>query len=336
MRRRYYEEALELHRESVVVLSHCDTALHLTPGPGVPRDRVRKLRVRGDWGHVDLPRLLEAHVNCVFFAVYVHPEYKPYRALSRALELTERLLEEVEECGERMALVRSVGELERGLAEGRVCAVLALEGAEPVQDSLSLLRLFWRLGFRSMSLTWSQRNMLADGCWEQRTRGGLSRLGVEYVKEAERLGLILDVSHLSDAGFWDLVELTRKPIIASHSNCRALCDSPRNLTDEQIEAIAERGGIVGVNFAPGLLTGSRRATVDDVVRHVEHIVEVAGAEHAGIGADYDGIGSTPEGLEDVSKLPNLTARLLEEGFSDKEVRMILGGSFLRVFRAWWG
>lgn len=332
---RYYDEAVELHRESVVVLTHCDTILHLLPGPYVPKDKVRKLGVKSDFGHVDLPRLSEAHVNCVFFAVYVESVFKPERALRRALELMERFYSEVEESSDKVKLVKSFNDLKNGLQENKLCAVLSLEGAEPVQDSLLLLRMFKRLGIMSMSLTWSERNMLADGCWEQRTKGGLSNRGVRYVEEAENLGMILDVSHLSDVGFWDLIEVAKKPVIASHSNCRALCDTPRNLTDEQLRALAEKNGVIGVNFAPSFLTKSKEATLDDVVRHINHIVEIAGIDHVGLGTDYDGIWKTPIGLEDVSKLPNLTAKLIEQGYSDKELRKILGENFVRVMRTCW-
>jgi len=332
---KYYEEAIELHKENVIVLSHCDTILHLLPGIYVPRDKIRKLGVRSEFGHVDIPRLLEAHVNCVFFAVYVESVFKPERALRRALELMERFYSEVEECSSKVELVKNISGLEKNIKEGKLCAILSLEGAEPVQDSLLLLRMFKRLGIRCLSLTWNERNMLADGCREQRTKGGLTNRGVEYVKEAERLGIILDVSHLNDAGFWDLIELVKKPIIASHSNCRTLCDTPRNLTDEQLKALAEKGGVVGVNFAPNFLTKSKSATVDDVVRHINHIVEVTGVEHVGLGTDYDGIGSTPIDLEDVSKLPRLTAKLIEHGYSDEEIRKILGENFIRVMKQCW-
>ena len=335
MNDKYYEEALELHKENLVILSHCDTILHLLPGFYVPKDKVRKLGVRSNFGHVDLPRLLDAHVNCVFFAIYVESQFKPERALKRALELMEQFYSQVEEYSDKVKLVKSFRELEEGYKESKICAVLSLEGAEPVQDSLLLLRIFKRLGVRCMSLTWNERNMLADGCREQRTKGGLTNRGVEYVKEAERLGIILDVSHLNDAGFWDLIELVKKPIIASHSNCRTLCDTPRNLTDEQLKALAEKGGVVGVNFAPNFLTKSKSATVDDVVRHINHIVEVTGVEHVGLGTDYDGIGSTPIDLEDVSKLPRLTAKLIEHGYSDEEIRKILGENFIRVMKQCW-
>jgi len=332
---RYYEEAIELHKESVVVLAHCDTILHLLPGPHTPKDRVRKLGVKSDFGHVDLPRLLEVYVNCVFFAVYVESVFKPERALRRALELMERFYGEVEELSNKVKLVKSFNDLRTGLRENKLCAVLSLEGAEPVQDSLLLLRMFKRLGIMSMSLTWNERNMLADGCREQRTKGGLTNRGVRYVKEAESLGVILDVSHLNDASFWDLIEIVKKPVIASHSNCRALCETPRNLTDEQLRALAERNGVIGVNFAPSSLTKSERATLDDVVKHINHIVEVTGIDHVGLGTDYDGIGETPIDLEDVSKLPNLTARLIEQGYSDRELRKILGENFIRVMKTCW-
>jgi len=145
-----------------------------------------------------------------------------------------------------------------------------------------------------------------------------------------RLGMILDVSHLSDAGFWDVIDLFEGPIIASHSSCRALCATPRNLSDDQIRALADRGGVIGINFSPSFVKKGGRATVEDVAAHVLHVVEVAGIDHVGYGSDFDGISSTPEGLEDVTKLPCLTAKLLEAGLNEKEIRKIIGGNFLRI------
>jgi len=148
----------------------------------------------------------------------------------------------------------------------------------------------------------------------------------------DELGIIVDVSHLSESCFWDLVENHKKTIIASHSDCKALCNHPRNLTDEQLKAIAEKNGVIGINFYPRFLVKEGKATVDDLIKHIEHIEKTIGINHIGLGSDFDGIPSTPVGLEDVSKLPNLTAKLLEHGYSKKDIKKILGENFLRVIR----
>ncbi len=332
---KYYEEALEIHKESTIVLMHCDTILYLTEGPIVPKNKVRKLGIRSTHGHVDIPRLLDAFVNCVFFSIYVESVFKPERALRRALILLERFFEEADENSDKLVLFRSMKDLYKAISQNKICTVLSLEGAEPIQESIFLLRIFHRLGIRSIALTWNERNMLADGVWEQRTHGGLTRRGVEYVKEMEKLRILIDVSHLSDASFWDLIDIVHSPIIASHSNCRAICNVPRNLTDEQIEAIAKKGGVIGINFAPNFLVSKGKASIDDVVKHINHIVDLVGIDYVGLGTDFDGISSTPVGLEDVSKLPNLTSKLLEVGYSEKEIKKILGENILRVMKKLW-
>jgi membrane dipeptidase len=175
------------------------------------------------------------------------------------------------------------------------------------------------------------RSELADGASQNRTRGGLTTLGVEAAEEAQRLGIVMDVSHLSDAGFWDLIEIVKKPLIASHSSCRALCDHPRNLADDQVRAMADRGGVIGVNFAPNFIHPVK-ATVERVVDHIDHIVSLVGIDHVGLGSDFDGISTTPEGLEDVTRMPNVTKVLVDRGYSSSEVKKILGENHLRVFK----
>ena len=329
MNNKYFEEALSLHKETIIILAHCDTILHLIEGPMIKKEKVRKLNE--ERGHVNIPKLKKAYIDCVIFPIYVETFFKPERATERALCLMESFFREVEENANDIEIAKTKGDIKRIIEGGKICGILALEGAEPIQYHLNLLYMFYRLGVRCISLTWNERNMLADGVWENTARSGLTSRGITYVKEMEKLGVIIDVSHLSDSCFWSLIEIVSSPIIASHSNCRAICNSPRNLTDDQIKAIADKDGVIGINFAPSFLTNSGKASIDDVVKHIEHIVEIAGINHVGLGTDYDGISSTPNGLEDVSKLPNLTAKLLEYGYSEKEIKKILGLNFMRVF-----
>ncbi len=182
-----------------------------------------------------------------------------------------------------------------------------------------------------MGLTWNPSNALGDGALG-RQHGGLTDLGRSVLRRMEELGVVVDVSHLSEQSFWEALRSTRGPIIASHSNAAALHMHPRNLADEQLRAIAQRGGVVGVNFYAGFLGAP---TLDRVLDHIDHLAKVMGVDHAALGADYDGIPQAPAGLEDVSKLPNLTAGLQRRGYTTEQIHKILGGNALRVFRQVW-
>lgn len=314
----------ELHRDALVVDGHCDTLLRLwQTGAGLGERRQE--------GHLDLPRLRDGGVDVQVFACYIEPSFKPDRGLQRALQLVDFFHTQLDGCPD-LYLVREAGDLEAAGREGRVGAILAIEGGEGVGDHLAYLRTLYRLGVRLITLTWNQRNLIADGVGEERTGGGLSTFGVEVVREMNRLGMLVDVSHLSEPGFWHVVEVCRGPFVASHSCCWALCDHRRNLTDDQIRALARAGGVVGINFAPAFLSGEGTASWEDVLRHIEHVVELVGPDHVGLGSDYDGIPATPAGLEDVSRLPVLTRGMVERGYAEEDIRKILGGNFRRVIQ----
>ncbi|HEX6988154.1 MAG TPA: dipeptidase [Bacillota bacterium] len=319
--------ARALHREAVVVDAHCDTLMDLVAGR-------RRLGQRGPGGHVDLPRLREGGVSVQFFAHYIEPHYKPDRALRRFLELHDAFLREADANANSMAVVTSWSELEQALADGRLAAVVSIEGGEAIAGSLEVLRALHRLGVRAIGLTWNERNDIADGVGEAHSPGGLTRFGRQVVAEMNRLGMLVDVSHLSEPSFWDVLEVSSRPVIASHSNARAVCDHVRNLTDEQIRALSVNGGVMGLNFCPPFVH-PHRADVERVVDHALHVLDLVGPDHLGLGSDFDGIQETPAGLEDVTRLPRLTETLLRRGVDEDSVCKILGGNFLRVFRQVW-
>ncbi|HIE23705.1 MAG TPA: membrane dipeptidase [Candidatus Korarchaeota archaeon] len=328
------DEALNLHKECHVVDTHCDTlqALFNDIFPSITPLRVEEgLGKRSEKGHIDIPRLKEGGVDCQVFAIFISKTPNPPKALHRALNLVDVFYKECEKNSEDLSPTTSYKNILKAIESGKIAAMLSLEGGEALEADVSMLRIFHRLGIRMMSLTWNHRNQLADGVREERTRSGLTNLGVKVVDEMEELGIIIDVSHLSESCFWDLVEITDSPLIASHSNCRVLCDHPRNLTDRQIEAIADRGGVIGMNFYPKFLRKEGQASVSDVVDHMEHIINLVGIDHVGLGSDFDGISSTPVGLEDVSKMPNITIELVSRGYGREEIRKILGENHLRVF-----
>lgn len=322
------EEALALHRKYIVVDAHCDT-IH-----DVLRGR-RVLGEKSNIGHLDFPRMQEGGVGAQFFAAYIEPQYKPDRGVQRAIQLVDAIWGQVQAYPDQAAVALNRGDVEAIHATGKIAVIISIEGGEAVGDHLAHLRAMYRLGVRAMSLTWNQRNLLADGSWETRTRGGLTRLGVETVQEMNRLGMIVDVSHLSDAGFWDVMEVSNAPVLATHSNARALCDVPRNLTDDQIKALAQKGGVMGINFYPGFLDASGEADVKRLVDHIDHISSLVGPEHVGLGSDFDGIEKVPGGVPDVSQMPAVTRELLERGYKEHDIAGILGGNFLRVINQVW-
>ncbi len=328
------EEATNFVRSGPVVDAHCDTLLKIGAGTG------RHLGNRLSDVQVDLPRLAEAGVSAQFFACYVEPQHVTHRALERVIELIDVFYAEAAANPDRLLPATGPAGVAQAYRQGKVAGILAVEGGEALQGNLAVLRTLHRLGVRALTLTWNYRNALADGFEETRTGGGLSRFGVEVVKEMGRLGMMVDVSHLSETGFWQVMEEAKGPVVATHSNARAVCDHPRNLTDEQIKALAAKGGVMGLNsYGPFVQEGAGKdgpggqtvkATLDRLLDHADHVVSLVGFRSLGLGLDLDGIGATTEGLEDVLGLPRLAKGLLERGHEPEAVRAMLGGNFLRV------
>ena len=246
----YFDETdAELTRSIGIVDLHSDLPLALLKRRFERDDD----SLRSFW----LPRLRAGGVRVVVCAVYIDSQFLPESALRRAVQLIDALYEEIEANGDEIELARSVGEIERINAAGKIAALLAFEGAEPLGLDLAALRLFHRLGLRMLSFAWMRRTAFGDGTWENDSRGGLTRLGRQAVREMNRLGIVVDVSHASDRTTWDILETATAPVIASHSNARALCDHPRNLTDEMIRAIAATGGLVGIVAVDRVHRGGR-------------------------------------------------------------------------------
>ncbi|WP_324715721.1 dipeptidase [Carboxydochorda subterranea] len=317
--------AKRLHEQALVFDAHADTiAIDVLQGK-------RHLVDSGKGGHVDLQRLRAGGVRVQVFTLFVSPEVPtPFNAL-RALAILDALYAEKALAPDDLLLVRRASDIDDAVARRAIGVIVSLEGCEVLAGQISMLRTFYRLGVRAAGLTWNVRNELADGVGERRG-AGLTAFGVEVVEEMNRLGMVVDVSHLAPAGFWDVMEVSRAPVMASHSNARALCDHPRNLADDQIRALARKGGVIGINFYPGFLRRDGPATLDDAVRHIDYLVELVGPDHVGLGSDFDGISVTPQGLEDPSRLPALTEALVRRGYDDGSIRKILGENFARLFR----
>lgn len=307
----------------IVVDLHCDTILDLQEGR-------RRLGERSARGHIDLPRLREGGVDVQVFAVYVAPRVAP-RGPARAQELIAAFKAAVAAHPDQIVQVTTVAGIEQAQREGKVAAVLSIENGDALGGEVRALDVFYQQGVRMLGLTWNPSNALGDGALG-REHGGLTDLGRAVLQRMEALGIVVDVSHLSEAAFWDALRATRGPVVASHSNASALHPHPRNLTDDQLRAVARRGGVVGVNFYPGFLGA---AAMERVLDHIAHMVRVMGVDHVALGSDFDGISQAPAGLEDVSRLPNLTAGLQARGYAVEQIRKIMGENALRVFREVW-
>jgi membrane dipeptidase len=330
-------EARAFHESLIVVDGHCDTALELlgerwSDGQAVDTPIDRDFLVRGTSGHLDLPRLVEAGVTCQTMALFTSTE-----RVGEATAWTWRLLEAVEDLYARSAdfvPALRAEDIRRAKQEGRVAGLFAIEGGEALggpDRGLENLNAFYARGVRLVTLTWSRRNALGRGVTVPGD-DGLSDFGERVVKEMERLGMIVDASHLSDEALLDLLEIAQRPIVASHSNCRELCPHPRNLTDELAKRIAATGGLVGLTFA-GVFIDSDPAKVsfDRFMEHLERMISVVGVEHVGLGSDFDGwTEKYGVALPDCTWLPAITAALLERGYAEGDVAAIMGGNWLRV------
>jgi membrane dipeptidase len=296
-----------------------------------------------------LPQLRAGQVGIQVLPVFVDESWLPELALRQTLALIETALRTVESCADDLALCLEPGDVERALADGRIAVVLALEGCPAVGRDTNLLRTLSRLGVRMASLTHFGRNFLADGSAEDGTDGRLTRAGVRAVQVMQETGLLVDVSHLSLAGTRHVLDITRAPVLATHSSCRALHEHHRNLPDAELRAIAATGGVVGINFFPAFLSAGA-GTIDLVLDHIEHAVGQAGIGHVGLGPDFtkeiastmyagshvmEGIdlAAAVPGLEGPADLPVLAVGLAARGFSPADVAAVLGGNLRRLLNS---
>jgi len=332
------ETAMEIHRKAIVVDAHCDTIGSWMETPsmpifGVPTRRAerRSLGKRSEEGAIDIPRMKEGGLDCQVFAVWTAPAF--YNApLKRAVQMIDAFYLEVEKNLDSIAVCINHEQIMEAVKKGKIAAILSIEGGEPVQGGPGVLRILYRLGVRVLSFTHFPRNLIADGSGELRSKSGLTDIGAQLVEEMNRIGMIIDVSHINEPGFWDIIEMTKSPVIATHSNCKALCDVHRNLSDEQIEALAEKGGVMGMNYYRGFVEmDSNKANLDKLLDHIDHTVQLVGPDYIGLGSDFDGGGGLP-GLKDVTEIPNITRGLVARGYSDEDIEKILGDNFLNVFK----
>jgi membrane dipeptidase len=307
----------------------------------------------GGGGHTDIARLREGGVGAVFFAAYVAPEYaKDHTSAIRALRMIDTVRTDIAgKYPDVFTFATTAAGIEAAHRQGKIAALIGIEGGHAIEDDPRLLRDFYALGVRYMTLTHTNTNGWADSSGDTqdatvKRHDGLTATGRRIIAEMNRLGMMVDISHVSDKTFFDALETSKTPIIASHSSSRSVSNVPRNMTDAMIVALAKKGGVVHINFNCEFLSQKSAdagkgkngkaligASLADVMEHIDHVVKLAGVDAVGIGSDFDGVTCTPAGLEDVSKFPNLTRALLEKGYSGEDVRKIYGGNTLRVMRA---
>jgi membrane dipeptidase len=287
-------------------------------------------------GHTDLPRLRAGGVGAVFFAAYVPKQFAATnQAANYALQTIDAIRHDIVERYPRdFTLAGTADDIVKAHKQGKIAALIGIEGGHAIEDSPRLLRTFYALGVRYLTLTHTNTNNWAGSSGDDKGKStGLNALGREVVGEMNRLGMMVDISHVSDKTFFDVLETSKAPVIASHSSSRTVTPHARNLADPMIKALAKNGGVMQINFYCTHINQAGRAALADVVAHIDHAVKVGGIETVGIGSDYDGIECAPQGLEDVSKFPNLTRALLEKGYSEADIRKIYGENLLRVMRA---
>jgi membrane dipeptidase len=283
--------------------------------------------------HTDLGRLRAGGVGGQFWSVYVPCEITGDAAVTAVLEQIELVHALIARYPERLRLATSAAEVEAAFAAGQVASLLGAEGGHCIAGSLGALRALHRLGVRYMTLTHNRNTEWADSATDEPAAGGLTEFGRRVVTEMNRLGMLVDLSHVAPATMRDALDTSTAPVIFSHSSCRAVHDHPRNVPDDVLARLPENGGVCMVTFVPAFVTGAPQATVADVVAHVEHAREVAGVDHIGIGGDYDGVSKVPVGLEDVSAYPVLFEALLDRGWTAGDCAKLACRNVLRVLRA---
>lgn len=371
--------ARAIHDSAIVVDTHADTPQRFLDqgfdiGSTDPNDN----------GHISLDKARRGNLGAEFFSIWVDPETNQGHFAKHTFDLIDSVYEQAARHPDQMMMAFSVADIERAHREHKLAALMGIEGGHSIENDMHLLRDYYRLGVRYMTLSWSNTNEWADSSGDindpkVQHHNGLTDFGKQVVLEMNRLGMMVDISHVADKTFWDAIATTKAPVIASHSSARALVDAPRNMTDDMLRAVAKNGGVVQVNFFSGFDDEDFRKAVDAqskdqavaiqkyvdslraegkpvnyveidrierewmakiprppfhvLIDHIDHIAKVAGVDHVGLGSDFDGVsGATPQGMNSAADLPKITQGLLDRGYSAADIKKILGGNLLRVFR----
>jgi len=372
-------KARQIHESALIVDSHADTPQRFLDenfdiGSTDPKDH----------GHISLDKAKAGNLGAEFFSIWVEPETNQGHFARHTLDLIDSVYEQAARHPDRMMMAFSVDDIERAHKQKKLAALLGIEGGHSIENDIRLLRDFYRLGVRYMTLSWSNTNEWADSSGDINNpkiehHNGLTDFGKQVVLEMNRLGMLVDISHVADKTFYDTIAVTRAPVIASHSSSRALTNHPRNMTDDMLRAVAKNGGVVQVNFYNAFIDEDYRKAAEaqakdrdaavkaygdqmkasgktvtyldndrierewaariprppfkSLIDHIDHIAKVAGVDHVGLGSDFDGVsGATPQGIDSAADLPKISQALLDRGYSADDIRKVLGGNLLRVFR----
>jgi membrane dipeptidase len=364
------ERAHKLHFSSMVIDTHDDTTQRFFSKTGFD------LGKRNSDGSIDIPRMREGGMNGIFFSIWIDGRTMGPPAIQKALDQIDAVRENVAKYPKEIALARTAEDVRRAHAQGKIAALMGVEGGHMIGNDIRMVRIFSDLGVRYMTLSHFYNDEWADSSTDKPAHNGLTDYGKDIVREMNRQGMLVDISHVSDKTFYDALEISKAPLIASHSSCRALCNHPRDMSDDMIKALAAKGGVIQINYEKSFIdqaykdasdkaTGGvvemmaaiKKTCGDDeecaglqmkkietqliaegklphvtwerIVDHIDHAVKLVGSDHVGLGSDFDGA-NMPEGMEDASKLPKITEALLRKGYSESDIRKILGENTLRI------
>jgi len=303
--------------ERFLIDAHCDTITKLM-------DEKKDL-FENDC-HIDIKKLNSFDYCVQFFAIWLAPKYYN-NALNQTLKYIDFYNSQILKYNKYIAKATNINDIIKNKIENKISAVLSIEGAESLQD-LSTLDYLYSLGIRALNLTWNNDNRLAGGALGN---NGITEFGYDVINKMNLLGIIIDVSHLSEKSFWDFDKINKKPFIASHSNVKSLCNNKRNLSDEQIKAIAKKEGVIGINLYNNFLS-KKKSTIDDVLKHIDYIIKLVGADYVGFGCDFDGMNSTPENINNVSDLNIIIDRLINT-YGEEITEKILNKNFIRLIKS---
>jgi microsomal dipeptidase-like Zn-dependent dipeptidase/gamma-glutamyl-gamma-aminobutyrate hydrolase PuuD len=323
-----FSEAKRIHSRIITLDSHCDTPMFFSEG-----FTAQMFAQRTDKVLVDLPKMREGFLDASIMVAYLKQGERNEDSLLAATAKTNRILTQIEEMVAAnctaVDIAYTPADITRLKHAGKKAIMLGIENGYAIGKNLSLLEHFAKRGIVYMTLCHNGDNDICDSAKGNAEHGGLSQFGEKVVLEMNRLGIMVDLSHAAESSFYDALQVSQKPIVCSHSSARALCDHPRNLTDEQMKALAQKDGVAQVTLYNGFLRTDGKATILDAVEHLNHMINIMGIEHVGIGTDFDGDGGVP-GMANASEVINFTRLLLQERYSEEQIQMIWGGNFLRV------
>jgi len=363
------ERARRLHFSSIVLDTHDDTTQRFF-------SKNFDLGKHNPDGHIDIPRMREGGMNAIFFSIWIDGRTMGPLAIQKALDQIDAVQQNVKKYSNDLMAVRTAEDVRRAHSQGKIAVLMGVEGGHMIGNDIRMVRIFSRLGVGYMTLSHFYNDEWADSSTDKPAHNGLTDYGKEIVREMNKQNILVDISHVSDKTFYDALEVSKAPLIASHSSCRAICNHPRDMTDDMIKALAAKGGVIQINYEKSFIDEAYRqasekvsggvvavfdqlkkecgddeeclgkkmqemeqkavaegklphVTWEEIVEHIDHVVKLVGPDHVGLGSDFDGA-NMPEGMDDCTHLPKITEALMRKGYSDADIKKILGGNTLRL------